>query len=73
MTATTNTDTDQTWLLERLSPHRLAELSQPLTAEQQRLADARIARHGGDPVTAFGASADNPVADQVRALFGVTR
>ena len=61
------------WLLELFGPEGLARITRELTAEENALVEAGIARHGGDPVAAFGASPDNPVADDVRALFEATR
>ena len=53
------------------TPEALADIT--LTDHDLQLVEAGLARHGGDPVLACGASADNPVADQVRALFQVAR
>jgi hypothetical protein len=56
-------------LIDLLGPEEAANHTRELTAEETRLVEEALARHGGDPVTAFSGNLPADVQAEMRRVF----
>jgi hypothetical protein len=75
MNATTGTNADTiAWLVRVLGGEATSAVTRPLTDDEFRLLEERLARFDGDPVAALGEDVDDDTAAYIRALpVGIRR